>query len=196
MVPLMLLTPVSRHENLERITASVGPLVEKFDCNWMTFSDSPRYARPGSSSHPRIDPSKHYGKPILNEMLDRLRDWGQSAMIGFLDDDTIVPESLADAYTEFLKHYPDKKAFTVQQVNKDGTMRIDVRARWNRCRIDQGCYFIHTDLIGSHRFFAEAGADATLFYGADGEFYHRIRKETSIYWIDLPIIGSIYNALR
>lgn len=194
MVPLMLLTPVSRHENLERITASVGPLVEKFDCNWMTFSDSPRYARPGSSSHPRIDPSKHYGKPILNEMLDRLRDWGGSSIVGFLDDDTIVPESLADAYTEFLKHYPQKKAFTVQQVNKDGTMRIDVRR--NRRRIDQGCYFLHTDLIGSHRFFAENGADATLFYGADGEFYHRVRNETSDQWIDLPIVGSIYNALR
>ena len=194
MVPLMLLTPVSRHENLERITASVGPLVEKFDCNWMTFSDSPRYARPGSSSHPRIDPSKHYGKPILNEMLDRLRDWGGSSIVGFLDDDTIVPESLADAYTEFLKHYPQKKAFTVQQVNKDGTMRIDVRR--NRRRIDQGCYFLHTDLIGSHRFFAEAGADGTLFYGADGEFYHRVRNETSDQWIDLPIVGSIYNALR
>ena len=194
MVPLMLLTPVSRHENLDRITESVGPLVEKFDCNWMTVSDGPRYARPGFSSHPRIDATKHYGKPILNEMLDRLKDWGGSLMVGFLDDDTIVPESLADAYTEFLKHYPQKKAFTVQQVNKDGTMRIDVRR--NRRRIDQGCYFLHTDLIGSHRFFAENGADATLFYGADGEFYHRVRNETSDQWIDLPIVGSIYNALR
>ena len=194
MVPLILLTPVSRHENLDRITESVGPLVEKFDCNWMTVSDSPRYARPGFSSHPRIDATKHYGKPILNEMLDRLRDWGGSLMVGFLDDDTIAPESLADAYTEFLKHYPQKKAFTVQQVNKDGTMRIDVRR--NRRRIDQGCYFLHTDLIGDHRFFAEAGADATLFYEADGEFYHRVRRETSGQWIDLPIVGSIYNALR
>lgn len=194
MVPLILLTPVSRYENLERITESIGPLVEKFDCNWMTVSDGPQYARPGFSTHHRIDATKHYGKPILNEMLDRIRDWGESAMVGFLDDDTIIPESFSDAYTEFLKHYPTKKAFTVQQVNKDGTMRIDVRR--NRRRIDQGCYLLHTDLIGEHRFFAEDGADATLFYGADGEFYHRVRRDTSDQWIDIPIVGSIYNALR
>jgi len=193
MVPLYLLTPVSRIENIDQVS-SFPQSVKDLPAFWFALPDRPDYPRPSSSSHPRIEPNKHYGKPILNHLIDNLQVNNVSAMVGFLDDDTIVPESLADAYTEFLKHYPKKKAFTVQQVNKDGTMRIDVRR--NRRRIDQGCYFLHTDLIGDHRFFAEAGADATFFYGADGEFYHRVRRLTSDQWIDLPIVGSIYNALR
>ena len=152
------------------------------------------FARPGKSSHPKIKDGCHYGKPLLNGLLNKLRTCRMTGMVGFVDDDTIVPESLADAFLMFMREWPAKKAFTVQQVDKSGKIRIDVKQ--NPRRIDQGCYFIHTDLIGSHRFYAEPGGDAKRFYEADGEFYHRVRRETSDQWIDLPIVGSIYNALR
>jgi len=189
------LTPCSRPENIETISQSLCETMANFDHEWIVIYDGPEFAIPGGSSHRKIQPECHYGKPLLNVALDVVKERGTPGMVGFLDDDTICAANLESAYRYFFaEFFPERKAFTVRQVDKAGKIRIDVRQ--NPRRIDQGCYFIHTDLIGSHRFFAEEGADAKRFYEADGEFYREIRSKTEDQWIDLPIVGSIYNALR
>lgn len=150
---------------------------------------------PGKSSHRNIKDYCHYGKPLLNHSIDIFQRLEISGLAIFLDDDTIViPETRSTIRAFCRDHFPAKLAFTVLQIDTNDRIRIDTIR--NPHRIDQGCYFLHSDLIGSHRFFAKEGADSRLFYEADGEFYRSIRTESEDLWVDLPFVGSMYNALR
>lgn len=192
--PIHIITAASRGTALVA-GMSIDCYLDRFPHEWHLKWDNDNYPRPGFSSKVHISATSHYGKPVLNDILDDLRTNGQWGMVAVLDDDTVFHPGMADAFSEFFAHhYPAKKAFTVRTIKKNGTVLVNVRENPNV--IDQGSYVIHTDLIGNTRFFAEAGADARRFHDADGEFYREIRGRSEDQWVDLPIVGSIWNALR
>lgn len=211
MHPIAFLTPCSRPENLPKLHESIVRTVG--DLNWLwviakdfrfthpIFEPSSRVmfiegiepAKPSWSSHKGIEAYCHYGKPLLNAGLDELASLGWDGMVGFLDDDTVLHPNLRKAFEEFSRH-PSMNGFTVQQQDTRGRLRIDPTQ--NCGRIDSGCIFMHTDLIGKTRHFAEPGADAVRYYEADQQFFRDLYCGRECEWIHLPMVASIYNALR
>lgn len=216
-LPLVILTACSRPQNLATITSSIRAHLYDHSWHWIVCSEKQctitqydalsehllfhniggptKRITPGISSHPKIKDHCHYGKPLLNHSIDMMQSHSITGLVMFLDDDTIViPETRSAIRTFCRNHFPSKMAFTVRQI--DSKERIRINTVKNPHRIDQGSYFLHSDLIGKHRFFATEDSDPRLFYEADRQFYRSIRTKSEEMWVDLPVVGSIYNALR
>lgn len=216
-LPLIILTACSRPQNLSTITSSIRAHLYDHCWQWIVCSEDQctitcydairdvflfnnvggptKRITPGKSSHPKIKDHCHYGKPLLNHSIDVMQRHSISGLVMFLDDDTIViPETRSAIRTFCRNHFPGKMAFTVRQIDMNNHIRVNITK--NPRRIDQGCYFMHSDLVGIRRFFAIEDSDPQFFYEADRQFYRSIRIETEELWVDLPVVGSIYNDLR
>lgn len=206
----MVITPVSRPENLDLLFESIYPN-HRFDTKWMVVIDEtavpnpfPRvftmlkhlpgvYTQAGVSFY--TYPSKDNGlsgNPQRNFALGKLDSWliNQDFWVYFLDDDNVMHPDFFQEMSEEIQRAPSTLGFVVDQIWRDGRIRIP--AHPNRMRptfCDTAQFLLHCSAIGEDRW-------DPWDYCADGHFFSKIYRRHSDHFVFVEKRLAYYNALR
>ena len=169
-----ILTPCSRPWNLVMIAPSIPP-----KCSWKVAFDKST----GVESRGKWYTSQytgHWGHPVRNEMLSRLKAKPDDYIL-FLDDDLIHPN--------WYEHIKGSTADMVTwgQENKDGSLRLRATDQPKVGNIDMGSFMVKYKIAKQLKF--------TNVYEADGIFaMEAAQKASEIQTINESI--SYYNFLK
>lgn len=170
-----ILTPCSRPWNLVMIAPSIPP-----KCSWKVAFDKST----GVQSRGKWYTSQftgHWGHPVRNEMLSRLKAKPDDYIL-FLDDDNLI-------HPNWYEHVKGSTADMVTwgQENKDGTTRLRATAQPKVGNIDMGSFMVKYKIAKQLKF--------TDVYEADGIFaMEAAQKASDIQTINESI--SYYNFLK
>ena len=185
MHPLVLITPCSRPQNLEKVKSSIRFEHIRF---WIIVYD-------GSKVEPWTVPNFHHdqilemihtsegawGNPQRNFALQYLSQTDYEGLVGFLDDDnTIIP--------------PFWAILEKAQMGKVNAFDRILRG-WRQVTLPiAGFCDTATVLVD----FSLKGADVWRLFenNADGMYIENIVKQTPGCWNHIPEIGAVYNSLR
>ena len=170
-----ILTPCSRPMNLVMIAPSIPP-----KCSWKVAFDKST----GVQSRGKWYTSEytgHWGHPIRNEMLSRLKAKPDDYIL-FLDDDNLI-------HPNWYEHIKGSTADMVTwgQENKDGSVRLRATSEPKVGNIDMGSFMVKYKIAKQLKF--------TNLYEADGIFAMEAAKTAS----DIQVINesiSYYNYLK
>lgn len=170
-----ILTPCSRPWNLVMIAPSIPP-----KCSWKVAFDKST----GVESRGKWYTSQytgHWGHPVRNEMLSRLKAKPDDYVL-FLDDDNII-------HPNWHEHIKESTADMVTwgQENKDGSLRLRATGEPKVGNIDMGSFMVKYKIAKQLKF--------TNVYEADGIFaMEAAQKASDIQKINESI--SYYNFLK
>lgn len=170
-----ILTPCSRPWNLVMIAPSIPPR-----CSWKVAFDKST----GVQSRGKWYTSQftgHWGHPVRNEMLSRLKAKPDDYVL-FLDDDNLI-------HPNWYEHIQGATADMVTwgQENKDGTVRLRATDQPQIGNIDMGSFMVKYKIAKQLKF--------TDVYEADGIFaMQAAQKANNIQTINESI--SYYNYLK
>ena len=170
-----ILTPCSRPMNLVMIAPSIPP-----KCSWKVAFDKST----GVESRGKWYTSEytgHWGHPIRNEMLSRLKAKPDDYVL-FLDDDNLI-------HPNWYEHVKGATADMVTwgQENKDGSLRLRATDQPKVGNIDMGSFMVKYKIAKQLKF--------TNVYEADGIFAMEAAKKAS----NIQVINesiSYYNYLK
>jgi hypothetical protein len=194
---LNVVTPLSRPENLAKLTAAIHGLrtaMPGFSVRWyvavqpgLELRSSPVFS---AAEFPRMTTlleaprPNHYGNDGRNECLG----WIDSGWVWFMDDDTIPHDKFAPALVEAIRKHPDDSGFVFPLCRADGSQMLPADPDATPGKIDTAQFVFQRDVIGAERWMPG-------LYAADGDLYERLKLRCG-----RPVAvpnGAVYhNALR
>jgi hypothetical protein len=186
-VELHIVTPVSRPDNLPKLEQSIQESFRVLKPLWHLVVDptTPRFPVPRSAVSCEVcgisNPGGHSHRNIA---LDRI----SHGWIFMLDDDTIIHPNLESVFLKALADFPSAQVIVVQQVDKEGRVRLHAHPPVRLGAIDTGSAIVRREFIEHSRFDWERTAD--------GRWYEQLynKNPDAFVFIDQP--ASYYNALR
>lgn len=185
---LVIITPCSRPNNLEKLKYSIDKLKRslknKVHIDWLIVYDSDiietRYAMFDYISEYATE-GGIAGKMQINLGLDELFD---DDLVYILDDDNIIHPNFKNLFN--IK--TDKLGFIFGQDLLGENYRVPLNDNIKVGKIDQAQFVLSMQLIKDKRYIQK--------YEADGYFIEEIYKEHSDKILIIPEIMSYYNKLR
>jgi hypothetical protein len=184
---LMIITPLTRPENLNKLYNSIIKAARELKWHWMIIEDSEKVSEENfdNTFHMAYKGEGLSGNPQRNKALDLLR--GYKGYVYFLDDDNIVHPYL---FSSAEKRLGDtNKALIVTQIFKNNTIRLVPNYRQIiPCHIDTAQFLIPYDMIEELRWEPHN-------YCADGSFFSELFKNNQSRFVIAPEIICYYNYL-
>ena len=201
---LILITAVSRPENLELVGASIARAHAEVPAVslvwWLAFGVKVEMMEAARERWARLDVGAAQlrfsythvagtvGGPERNLALDMIPE-DAGTMVAFLDDDTTLDPSYLARLDTLTAEHPGQ-AIVVDQVDRDGNLRCAATPQcMHPCSVDTGMGIFPRELIGEMRFDGDC-------YESDGRLFQAIyeRNPGRCTFVSEPL--SIYNALQ
>lgn len=192
-VPLHIITPCSRPENLGALLASLLPAQDYFDLTWWIVADGSKIKKLPKQSVPGLQvrhktctvPDSVAGKAQINLALEQIQD----GWVWVLDDDNVAhPHFFQELYHQINQAGPGIQALAFAQINRQGGIRAVGADTVRECAIDQAQFVLRRDLIGATRYLHK--------YTADGAFAERLFRLNPEAWAFCKEPLTYYNWLK
>lgn len=176
---LNIITPCSRPENLEKISASIN--IPRANYRWIVVFDLekvPDNVPSNAECYAHKNKESMSGNAQRNYALDLVRD----GYVYFNDDDTTIHQDLWSSIKDLNNDF-----ISFKQAWPSGVLRLDGKSVTLN-NIDSHNFVTHSSLIGNTRWVLNR-------YDADGLFANECWKKSRSF-LHIDKVLSIYNALR